>query len=82
MEKLWVIINTANHYDAVVGDGLQIPREDRPSYLHTSRESAEKELARLARLCGPEFLLFEAVAKGVQIQTCAGMVGRVDLIGE
>lgn len=80
MDRLWVIIQTAHHYDARYGDGLQIPAEDRPSYLHTSRESAEKELVRLTRAYGGEFVLFEAIGYGKQVQTCAGIVGRMDLI--
>lgn len=59
-------------------DDCHIPERCRPTFVHHDKESAEKELARLARNYPGEFVLFEAAARGTAVQTCAGMVGRVD----
>jgi hypothetical protein len=59
-------------------EDCRLPANRRPSFVHHDKESAEKELARLARNFPGQFVLFEAVAKGTAVQTTAGVVGRVD----
>lgn len=74
--KVWVIINCAGlekwgggptwqeHHD---GWGLLI--KQRPTFVHRSRERAEKELCRLAATYGEgKFLLFESIALGEKIE--------------
>lgn len=81
--RLWVIIDI-HEWDQPLHPRLcvlRLPPEKRPSLIYQHREDAEAELARLTRLYpAGEFFLFETVAVGTCLQTCAGAVGRVDLL--
>lgn len=59
-EKRWVIIATEWGGDAL--HGTFIPRENRPTIFHASRDAAEAELLRLEQTHHKKFALFEAVA--------------------
>lgn len=83
MSYMGVIINVETllpmqHPDFHVDADCRIPQHRRPNIVHHDKDSAEKELARLARNHPGEFVLFEAVSRGTAVQTTAGVVGRVD----
>lgn len=69
-DRAYLILNMADHHAGAwpnaFGEQSRIPADERPTVLHTTRESAERELLRLA--CSyprGNFVLFEAAAVGV-----------------
>ena len=61
MQCLVVNVTRAGEWWAQRTDRTTIPQQQRPSYLHETRGSAEREAARLAGEVGGEFAVFELV---------------------
>lgn len=64
--------------------GLRVREQDRPRFLHESRESAEAQALRLAQRTrdpGAVFVVMEAVGKVVSAGMQEAEVYRVDLLG-
>ena len=77
--KFWMIVNIENRVDAPVNHADEIiPRTCAPVYMHACQEDAEKELLRLSKTYIGDFWLMESVAHVSSVQTCAGIVYRVE----
>jgi hypothetical protein len=68
--KRWLILRTDGLED--IGEGQRIPVAHMPTYLHTEREAAERELLRLESAQGHGFSLFEAVGYARHVSAYSG----------
>jgi hypothetical protein len=81
MEPVYIIANLSSLEPRYpTDDENTIPRDQRPSFVHQDRESAEKELLRLASTYPGEFVLFESIATTSKVLTRLGYVERIEPI--
>lgn len=78
--KVWMIVNMSDNNIRIFGDHSRIDSADgRPSYIHHTKDSAERELLRLSKENNFEYYLFESIATARDQITGTGLIEIVPI---